>query len=58
MGYTLRERGGRMAKLSNITIASLLPHPSSLHPPLQGTSLGTDCSSMEGLKIPTNQQYS
>lgn len=47
-----------MAKLSNITIASLLPHPSSLHPPLQGTSLGTDCSSMEGLKIPTNQQDS
>lgn len=47
-----------MAKLSNSSIASLFPHPSSLHPPLQDPSLGTECSSMEGLKIPTKQQDS
>lgn len=47
-----------MAKLSNITIASMFLHPSSLHPSSQGPSLATDFSSMEGLKIPTSQQDS
>lgn len=30
----------------------------TLHPPLQGPSLATDCSSMEELKVPTDQQDS
>lgn len=47
-----------MAKLSNITTASGFLYPSSPRSPLQGSPLGTDCSSMEGLKIPTNQQDS
>lgn len=47
-----------MVKLSNITMERLFPHPSSLHSPLQGSPLGTDCSSMEGLKIPTTKQDS